>query len=438
MVARSRTAVFICSLLLTPTICLAKKARRMSGLGGGGRGANVAAGSSVVVHGKDSLAECPCRPEDNLPTCVNLATDLWMQGEMDAAMVCMDLALRNKHGNKQSRDAAKQNLQLLYGLRIRSDAMRFYHGYEAKDDWIFPPLGTSKGFKDRSIRLYENALPAEFCDFLVRIFERDTHLQYPGNVLGKGISKGKKDMEIDISDPTSGEWADVDWYLVQKTTKYLGLYEMERSNRNLANTGPFGDEGYRMKRYYNMSEAVGGKEFHTWHSDGGSATSCYRALAIVFYLNDVEEGGETVFLTEGINIKPTKGSALIWPTGFNYIHAGLPPISGPKYIITNFLRYTAPRIFNTLDIPPPPSLQDTSSYVGGDDRGRSLPSGGRMSKPAQPAPRAATGAGAGASGPGVTGDGIHQVGGGNKKKKRRRRRKKRIPEATCSEGTCEL
>lgn len=403
-------------------------------------------GGVVSYSGWRREPRCPCAADDALAVCSNLATDLWMQGDMDTAMVCMNYALTQLTGSSDARDATLKNLKLLYGIRLRTDSMRFYHGYNAKTDWIFPPLGQSKGLKDRSIRLYKNALPDEFCDFLLHIFERDTHLQYPGNILGKGVQPGKKDMEIDMSDPKTGDWADAEWFLAQMTTKYLNLYEMERSNRNLANTGPLGDEGYRMKRYKNVTEAEE-VEFHTWHSDGGSADSCFRAIAIVFYLNDVEEGGDTVFLTEGINIRPSKGSALIWPTGYTYVHAGLPPVSGPKYIITNFLRYTASRIFNTLDVPVPEALRSES--------GAQLPS---SSAPPRAGAAAGTGAGRGSGQPNSrransgynigksemekTENGQDSVGTKRRtgRRRRRRRRRSRVGKAECPPGeeTCEL
>lgn len=39
-----------------------------------------------------------------------------------------------------------------------------------------------------------------------------------------------------------------------------------------------------------------------------------RILTFFLYLSDVEEGGETGFPNLNINVKPRKGSALLWPS----------------------------------------------------------------------------------------------------------------------------
>jgi hypothetical protein len=57
----------------------------------------------------------------------------------------------------------------------------------------------------------------------------------------------------------------------------------------------------------------------------------------MWYLNDVEEGGETVF--EGFIIKPKIGSMLVFPPLWLFPHRGNPPISNTKYILSTYLHY---------------------------------------------------------------------------------------------------
>ena len=63
-------------------------------------------------------------------------------------------------------------------------------------------------------------------------------------------------------------------------------------------------------------------------------------ISYLFYLNDVEEGGETIF---GINgewrIQPKAGNLLMFPPLWTHPHQGKKPISGPKYIMTTYLNY---------------------------------------------------------------------------------------------------
>jgi prolyl 4-hydroxylase len=69
---------------------------------------------------------------------------------------------------------------------------------------------------------------------------------------------------------------------------------------------------------------------------------CYTAMA---YLNAVEEGGSTDFPHLGISIEPRPGTLLLWnnatPEGIVNpwtIHAGMPVVTGVKYVITKWYR----------------------------------------------------------------------------------------------------
>ena len=63
----------------------------------------------------------------------------------------------------------------------------------------------------------------------------------------------------------------------------------------------------------------------------------------MYYLNDVESGGETEFYFQKRSIKPRKGTVVIAPAGFTHTHRGNVPISGDKYIITSWLLYNRRR-----------------------------------------------------------------------------------------------
>jgi len=70
-----------------------------------------------------------------------------------------------------------------------------------------------------------------------------------------------------------------------------------------------------------------------------------RIASIIVYLNDDFEGGETHFTTLNIKVKPKAGMALFFKYNYNdpiynrnTFHAGIPVISGTKYIVTAFFR----------------------------------------------------------------------------------------------------
>ena len=61
-----------------------------------------------------------------------------------------------------------------------------------------------------------------------------------------------------------------------------------------------------------------------------------RKLTFLWYINDVEEGGETEFFGNH-KIKPEAGKLILFPASWTFPHCGKMPISDDKYIITGWL-----------------------------------------------------------------------------------------------------
>jgi hypothetical protein len=62
----------------------------------------------------------------------------------------------------------------------------------------------------------------------------------------------------------------------------------------------------------------------------------YRVVTFLWYLNDVDEGGETEFWGK-YKIKPQAGKMILFPASWVFPHCGKMPISSDKYIITGWL-----------------------------------------------------------------------------------------------------
>ncbi|WJG09677.1 2OG-Fe(II) oxygenase [Aliiglaciecola sp. LCG003] len=84
-----------------------------------------------------------------------------------------------------------------------------------------------------------------------------------------------------------------------------------------------------------------------WHSEvypqAGHNDALHRMLLFMFYLNDVEEGGETDFYYQDRAIQPKAGSMVIAPAYFTHTHRGNVPVSNDKYILTSWV------LFNPAD-----------------------------------------------------------------------------------------
>ena len=62
-------------------------------------------------------------------------------------------------------------------------------------------------------------------------------------------------------------------------------------------------------------------------------------MVFLWYLNDVTEGGETEFCDLGIKVAPRTGRLLMFPPYWMFQHAGRPPVSNDKYILSTYLMF---------------------------------------------------------------------------------------------------
>jgi hypothetical protein len=75
------------------------------------------------------------------------------------------------------------------------------------------------------------------------------------------------------------------------------------------------------------------------YPEGGDNDALHRVLLFMFYLNDVEVGGETEFYYQQSRIAPKAGRMVIAPAYFTHSHCGHVPQSGDKYILTSWVLF---------------------------------------------------------------------------------------------------
>jgi len=121
--------------------------------------------------------------------------------------------------------------------------------------------------------------------------------------------------------------------IVQQALYFKDLYVQKTNSKFFPQKHGF--EEIRMKRYKND-----GNDRFDEHIDAGDLNTSKRFLVMFWYLNDVEEGGETIFPAPfNIQVKPKAGRILMFPPMWMWPHAGLAPKSNNKYIIGSYLHY---------------------------------------------------------------------------------------------------
>jgi len=218
------------------------------------------------------------------------------------------------------------------------------------------------------IGLYENILPVEFCDSLIKKFE-DSPLKNQG-LTGNGVDLDKKN-SLDITISNYHEWRDeqekILHYSFDCLKKYFSKYHFQlmgalspnvidpKTQRpvvlNHDNFDQLGDLYvkdlincmYRTGTINIQKYPINEGGYPHWHSEiypqNETCETLHRSLLYMFYLNDIEEGGETEFYYQKLKIKPQKGTLVIAPAGFTHTHRGLIPLSNDKYILTSWIMF---------------------------------------------------------------------------------------------------
>jgi hypothetical protein len=112
---------------------------------------------------------------------------------------------------------------------------------------------------------------------------------------------------------------------------------LERYNRDVALEIPIPNSPKSadliLKRY-----RAGSQERFQVHFDSIHEVA-NRYVVLLWYLNDVTEGGETRFPQLDIAVAARTGRLLMFPPYWMYQHAGLPSKSGDKYIVSTYLLF---------------------------------------------------------------------------------------------------
>ena len=175
------------------------------------------------------------------------------------------------------------------------------------------------------IRRYDNVLSTELCDSLIERFENNPD-QYEKHQQGEmsftQIHLLKhKEWHDDAQTVVNGLHGCVDQYKTE--CKVVGNMWPEKFNL----------EPLRMKRYL-----PDGTDQFGDHVDVNSHESARRFLVFFLYLDDNKKGS-TSFPQHDMSSDCDKGSCLIFPPMWPWLHAGEKPIDKPKYILGSYLHY---------------------------------------------------------------------------------------------------
>lgn len=220
------------------------------------------------------------------------------------------------------------------------------------------------------IQEFSHALSADACQHLIEKFERSGQARQ--GQTGQGVDGSKKDsLDIQLNEypAWSTELSQIERVTWQGLLHYIKRFPslicgavsptvahpktgepVQLTHQNIAEF----DDGLLLnvaRSIYclgsvNLQKYQQGKGgYHHWHSEiyphphDPQQASLHRALVFMYYLNDVNEGGETEFIYQQVKLKPTAGNLVLFPAGFTHTHKGCVPVSCNKYILTSWVLF---------------------------------------------------------------------------------------------------
>ena len=198
---------------------------------------------------------------------------------------------------------------------------------------------------NKYIYINETSLSSEFCLDIIELFENNTNKR--DGITLEGVNKNIKDT-VDLNIPLNDEkWYKYSSFLKKELNrniiKYLGVLndnkELVNDNQLSSdlkyiffNNDVLSSDILLMQRYKQNT----GK--YIYHNDFAlnPTTKKYRVITFLWYINTVEEGGETCF-GESFKIKPEQGKLILFPACWTFPNCGKVPLSGDKYIVTGWL-----------------------------------------------------------------------------------------------------
>ena len=191
---------------------------------------------------------------------------------------------------------------------------------------------------DNFIKVYDDAIDKDSCQLLIDKFEKSEHQH-------EVVRQAERDEAISFKQINlvthNEDWKSVGGGAMEMFQDYVlrYIYDCKIMPKQWPTT--YGYEAIRIKRYLNNNY-----DRFDPHVDVMNYETSRRFLAFFIYLNDVDEGGETEFININkpgtfipFKVTPKRGRMLMFPPQWMYYHAGLKPVSNPKYLIHSYCHY---------------------------------------------------------------------------------------------------
>lgn len=214
-----------------------------------------------------------------------------------------------------------------YTFRITSRTAKLFSNIECTNAYSKNTRSSSIAPVSSLLYVRDGALGDHECGLFLELYRN--HLHKTHGVTGGGYNREIKDTR-EVLIPKDALYS---WILHDNLSIHVTDY-IERFPFPLKDA--FGEKGMFVSQLQIQRYESNEGHFKR-HID---AMNTGRMLVVMWYLKDVGNGGETVFhcgTDHETKVSPKKGTVVIFPATYTFVHAGQTPVDCAKYIITGWI-----------------------------------------------------------------------------------------------------
>jgi prolyl 4-hydroxylase len=139
-----------------------------------------------------------------------------------------------------------------------------------------------------------------------------------------------------------------EWPEYKSSVKSMQNSILELTGLPFGHSEPLQGQRYQIGEYYDRHTDFFTPNTSTYQQFTESKGQ--RTWTAMVYLNDVVNGGATLFPTIDLAVMPSRGAMLVWNNlnsngkeNFYSMHEARPPVSNPKYVVTQWFRQNSCR-----------------------------------------------------------------------------------------------
>lgn len=185
--------------------------------------------------------------------------------------------------------------------------------------------------------IYENpnSISKKNCQKIIELFENEMNTKYEG-VTQAGLNKKIKNTTDCVINKNDPKWMDIHNILSLELQTNIKLYFNKLYENSFDEKYIYFKHKNLITETYMIQRYIKNHGKYIYHHDFAIHSGNPRAITFLWYLNTIEEGGETEFWGN-CKIKPEQGKLIFFPSSWCYPHCGNIPLSDNKYIITGWL-----------------------------------------------------------------------------------------------------